>query len=380
MQDFIRKANEIVDSYESEEKKEGTHFNLFSILDRETDEEKTHSALIAELLNPQGSHGQGDKFINLFISLLSQKKKESAFWKDAIIPNQLNKLQVYTERNIGKYRKQECRLDILLLNREWQIIIENKFNAKQGKEQLERYLDYLKEDKNRKTLLIYLTKIGDNYKNKELTNGSDYFCLTYKNDILTWLEKCKEVCLNIPIIEQSLAQYINLIKRETFQTVNYKMKNEIQELILDNGIKGASEIVKNYENALISIINDLQENIIEKLGSIPDIQNIRIQKDPFFSIFITVRNRTIGIEAFNIEKKTHRKNSLFIGELDFNKKNDKQNLVHIFWLKKSIETIWDENKKIERFNEYGKYKENREKIVSELVEYIVDYITRKTKD
>ncbi|GAA0875322.1 hypothetical protein GCM10009118_17310 [Wandonia haliotis] len=380
MQDFLRKANEIVDSYESEEKKEGNNFNLFSILDRETHEEKTHSALIAELLNPQGSHGQGDKFINLFISLLAQKKKESAFWKDAIIPNQLNKLQVYTERNIGKYRKQECRLDILLLNREWQIIIENKFNAKQGKEQLERYLDYLKEDKNRKTLLIYLTKIGDNYKSKELTNGSDYFCLTYKNDILTWLEKCKEVCLSIPIIEQSLAQYINLIKRETFQTVNYKMKNEIQELILDNGIKGASEIVKNYENALISIINDLQENIIAKLSSIPDLQNIRIQKDPFFSIFITVKNRTIGIEAFNIEKKTHRKNSLFIGELDFNKKNDKQNLVHTFWLKKSIETIWDENQKIERFNEYGKYKENREKIVNELVEYIVDYITRKTKD
>src|SRR5690606_15765626 len=108
--------------------------------------------------------------------------------------------------------------------------------------------------------------------------------------------------------------------------------NEIQELILDNGIKGASEIVKNYENALISIINDLQENIIAKLSSIPDLQNIRIQKDPFFSVFITVKNRTIGIEAFNIEKKTHRKNSLFIGELDFNKKNDKQNLVHTFWL------------------------------------------------
>lgn len=380
MQDFLEKANKIVDSYESEEKKEGNNFNLFSILDRETDEEKTHSALIAELLNPQGSHGQGDNFLNLFISLLTQKKKESAFWKDSIIPNQLKKIQIYTERNVGKYRNHECRLDISLLNSEWQIIIENKFNAKQGKEQLERYLDYLIEDKNRKTILIYLTKVGDKYKSKELSNGSDYFCLTYKHDILSWLEKCKEACSNIPIIEQSLAQYIHLIKRETFQTVNYKMKNDIQELILANGIKGASEIIKNYENALISIINDLQENIKAKLSSKLTIENIRIQKDPFFSIFITVKNRTFGIEAFNIEKKTHRNNSLFIGELDFNKKYDKQNLVYTFWLKKSIETIWDRNQKIERLNEYGKFKENREMIANEIVEYILDYITRTTKD
>lgn len=380
MHDFLKKANKIVEAHESKENEKGTHFNLFSILDRETDEEKTHSALISELLNPQGSHGQGDKFLNLFISVLSQKKKESAFWKDAIIPKNLNDVQVYTERNIGKYRNQESILDILLLNSEWQIIIENKFNAKQGKQQLERYLDYLNEDKSRKTLLIYLTKIGDTYKSKELTNGSDYYCLTYKNDILTWLEKCVKNCLAIPIIEQSLAQYIDLIKKETFQTSNNEMKNEIQKLILHNGIKGASEIVKNYEKALISIIEDLQKKTTEKLNLIPNLQDIRIQKDPFYSIFITVNNRTIGIEAFNIEKKTHRKNSLFIGEVDFDLKNDKQNLIHTYWLKNSIEIIWNENRKIEKLNEYGKYKESQEKIINELVEYIVDYITRITKD
>lgn len=39
--------------------KNGDFFNIFSILKMETDEVKTHSAFLAELLNPKGSHGQG---------------------------------------------------------------------------------------------------------------------------------------------------------------------------------------------------------------------------------------------------------------------------------------------------------------------------------
>ena len=40
----------------------GQGFNLFEILKRETDEVHTHSAILAELLDPQGSHGQGPVF------------------------------------------------------------------------------------------------------------------------------------------------------------------------------------------------------------------------------------------------------------------------------------------------------------------------------
>ena len=233
MQDFLDKANKIAELYEKIEKESGELFNLFSILDRETDEEKTHSALIAELLNPQGSHGQGNIFLKLFVGLLSNKKQISVYWENANIPtiSQIDKIQVYTELNIGKYREKECRLDILLINGEWQVLIENKFNAKQGKEQLERYSDYLKEAYAKNKLLIYLTKTGEKYKSEELSKGTNYFCLTYKDDILDWLNECEKYCKNKPILEQSLSQYINLIKRETNQTANSKMKNEIQELI-----------------------------------------------------------------------------------------------------------------------------------------------------
>ena len=42
-------------------------FNVFEILKLSTSEVRTHSAFIAELLNPRGSHGQQDKFFKLFI-------------------------------------------------------------------------------------------------------------------------------------------------------------------------------------------------------------------------------------------------------------------------------------------------------------------------
>jgi hypothetical protein len=158
------------------------------------------------------------------------------------------------------------------------------------------------------------------------------------------------------------------------------MKNEIQKLILCKGIKGASAIVKNYEKAVGFIINDIQDKIIHKLKAIPALHNIRKQDEPFFSIFLNVNSRTIGIESFDLIKKSHRRNSLFIGELDFNRESDPKNIVHSFWLKKSIETIWDENKKFNKMDEYGKCEEKKEEIIQELVDYIENYITRITKD
>lgn len=43
-----------------EKRKRGELFNIFNVLDLRTNEVRTHSAFIAELLNPDGNHGLGD--------------------------------------------------------------------------------------------------------------------------------------------------------------------------------------------------------------------------------------------------------------------------------------------------------------------------------
>ena len=53
-----------------EERKRGEWFNVFNVLGMSTDEVRTHSRFIAELLNPQGSHGCGDEFLKAFIKVI----------------------------------------------------------------------------------------------------------------------------------------------------------------------------------------------------------------------------------------------------------------------------------------------------------------------
>lgn len=384
IKEMLDKANEIVEKYDKKERESGQKFNLFSILDRETDEVKTHSAIIADLLNPFGSHGQGNTFLYLFFDMLKQlKSKSSDYWKNAKIPeyDQVKDMQVYTERNIGKYKGIDCRLDILLLNKEWQICIENKFDAKQGEEQLERYSDYLDKDKARNTLLIYLTKNGDGYKSKTLMKGTNYYCLSYKKDILDWTNSCIKECSNIPIIQQSLIQYVNLIKQETNQTISKEMKTDIQQLIRSCGIKGAKKICDEYDNVLKDIINDLKMRVEKKLSEDDKILKIVSNDKPFSSLFLTIKDfkYSVGIEDFNMH--SHEEGALFIGLLNFDKKDDdEEEYWKTYWLKNQTrEKIWNNKDNLfSKIEKYGKYEDKRDSIAQEIVDYVQDYIKRIT--
>ena len=62
-QTLLEEISKIAEEQNAEEKRSGAHFNVFSILNAETDEVNTHCRLLFELLNPFGSHGLGDCFL-----------------------------------------------------------------------------------------------------------------------------------------------------------------------------------------------------------------------------------------------------------------------------------------------------------------------------
>ena len=74
MGDNIRKLLEKVSTkikYENKEKqKTAEDFNIFEILGVAHLEVSTHSAFIANLLNPKGSHSQGTKFLEKFLEFI----------------------------------------------------------------------------------------------------------------------------------------------------------------------------------------------------------------------------------------------------------------------------------------------------------------------
>ncbi|MBO0201250.1 PD-(D/E)XK nuclease family protein, partial [Vibrio alginolyticus] len=75
---FLKEVYLINLKYEKLNEVTESGFNIFSILRNESEEVALHSRFIGELLNPNGSHGQGRLFQQLF---LQQLQGENTFFK-----------------------------------------------------------------------------------------------------------------------------------------------------------------------------------------------------------------------------------------------------------------------------------------------------------
>jgi len=53
---LLEQVNVLVQKHERKAKEGGENFNIFSIMNMESDEVKTHSSIIADLLHPEGAH------------------------------------------------------------------------------------------------------------------------------------------------------------------------------------------------------------------------------------------------------------------------------------------------------------------------------------
>ena len=242
----------------------GENFNLFKILGLTANEVRTHSAFIAELLNPRGSHGQKDTFLKLFCDMLNIETFNS------------NNASMEVEKRIGYMNadlSEGGNIDIIITDsNNCSIIIENKIYAGDQTNQLLRYSNY--GNKNRNSFrLIYLTLDGRE-PDERSTQGAkniEYSKISYRSDVIRWLELCKKESVNHPIIRETITQYIYLIKHLTGQTMNDDLKKELVITLTSNPehIKSAEAIAHAWEACKFKIISDLKISIkdtAEKLG------------------------------------------------------------------------------------------------------------------
>jgi len=152
--------------------------NYFKILGLSRNE-LIHSRFIAFLLNPDRRYKFKDTFLNMFIALLRDKHK-------AIIEDPFPCKSVRTEKGLGKNRG---RVDIFIKNNNSNkdIIIENKIDALDQNEQLERY-----HNQNKDATLVYLTLNGRkaSRRSEGTLTKDNYIKLSYKEDISEWIEMC----------------------------------------------------------------------------------------------------------------------------------------------------------------------------------------------
>ena len=177
-------------------------FNIFKILGVQHLEVRTHSRLLAELLDPDGSHGQGDYFLQSFL-----KRDPIAFPDEAI---RSRYWEVETEKSTHK-----GNLDIVISNYQNRhiVVIENKIYAGDQPDQLERYHEWLIKhpqfsDAGRRRL-VYLTLDGREYRSQ--TSSPVPHCpVSYKTHVTEWLTDLVQGVPASPV-RHILGQYLATI-------------------------------------------------------------------------------------------------------------------------------------------------------------------------
>ncbi len=251
--------------YGKEKQKLPYHINILDLL---WANENAHSRIFSELLKQKN----GLKF-ELLENFINYLKTLNSYFDFKII-----KPKITSEKD---------RIDLLILDEDYALIIENKIHSAVDQEvQIARYITKVKDKgiKEKNIFIIYLTRDGDK-KPSDQTWGSkeeDYkkrfkerfFELSFRENILPWMKngvlpncRVKDVFL-----KSTIEQYIDYLegmfnKREIHKAMNEELKKHIISVLeLDSNPeeniskleKKLEEILK-LENQLKPLIKEQQE-------------------------------------------------------------------------------------------------------------------------
>ena len=209
LKDFVERLKKNGFSFENSV----TRYNPIEIfLDQVSKKEDAHSDIIAGLLNPQGSHRQGNVFLKEFIEKCNLKIPiEHINWKSISVTRER---RAYNEE--GKRR----RIDILVEgkynnNEHFALIIENKLNgAVYQNNQLEDYRNTLvKEIGNAKNVFVVCLLAGEYQKNA--VSDKSFLPFEIANMIEGAFSKSHDIM-------STLKSYTNYLKNLSSNTMKYE--------------------------------------------------------------------------------------------------------------------------------------------------------------
>jgi PD-(D/E)XK nuclease superfamily len=239
-------------------------FNIFNILSVES-AEVNHSKFLAELLDPKGTHGYENIFLQSFLELVSKETKTAN-----LFISDFENVRVSVEQS-HTVRKKESRIDIVIETNTHAIVIENKIYAPDQEEQLKRYYIAKKELQNKETLVVYLTLSGKEptAQSKKGVPDNELVILSYGNHIKKWLEKSNEEAVKEPFLKSILEQYLHIIEQLTGQN-SKEVNMELRDMLLmGNNMKTAIAIADSISLARATIemefFRTVKDNFIKKL-------------------------------------------------------------------------------------------------------------------
>lgn len=270
------------------------NFNVFRFLNKN---ENGLSHIIAELLDPQGSHAQGNMFLKNFIEIM--KVNIIADWDKALVFLEHN-----TNYAIGKEGR---RIDIEVSLGTKGFGIENKPWAIDQQGQVQDYLTHLSKKYRDGYALLYLTDISGRLPsehsisavNREAACEQGHLILCSYLDIIEWLKRCKACCE-----AERVRYFINdFIKYCQQQFIGLKDMQEHEAVI--SYISASNENAKTAFDLLFAKAS-IEQTLLTKLED--DINSSILNRD-----LRLVMNQGDYQNYFKIQKKSWEYLSISFG-------------------------------------------------------------------
>ncbi len=274
VESVLKQIRELKEDDEKAAKATGKNFNVFSLPGFGYNE-LDHSAFLANLLNPKGTHSQGAIFLRHFLKQL-----------DSFECEKLEDFKVTREKNVGAYGQ----IDILLEKEDACIIIENKIkiDPKDQDKQLDKYYKYAKKEKglqNEQIKLIYLTPDAGIEPGEISLSREDcqryldiklLILMSYKSHILKWLEDCLKGVAKIAPIREVLFQYKALVKGLSGQPINKELTMKISDILIEN-YDLIPELESSISEAKKSIHDKFWKKLADKICGIERLDDVKVK-------------------------------------------------------------------------------------------------------
>jgi hypothetical protein len=250
--------------------KEAPDFRTLSLL---SPDENGLSDIIAELLDPRASHGQGEAFLILFLSRCGSVGK---------LPR--GSVTVHRESRTDHIQNRLRRIDLLINGGTWGIGIENKPWAGEQKDQLRDYAEHLQR-RFENFLLIRLTGRDvdatsmDPVRREQLSVQGKFASWRYATELVAWVNECRQCC-QAPRVTAFLDEFSRYITAEFVGATNARAGMEQKHLlpalesILKNDpgqLQSAAAIAEVFpklrQRFVRQILEEVQTEVLSQLGS-----------------------------------------------------------------------------------------------------------------
>lgn len=254
---LLEEASKIIKEHEQNRIANGDDFNIFKITGIQSDEVKM-CRMLAEIIDPMGSHNQGLFFLRPFVkNVLNIDMTEE----------ELNTAKVYVEYHTGADR----RIDIAIVTNKRFVPIEVKIYAEDQARQCKDYYDFALSQKKPEHSKVYYLTLDGHLPQKSGTDGltpvehnnmlvgyEEIVTISFRRDICFWLESCIEEIEEDSALRLNIKQFVYVLG-ELSGNMSKKLNSDIFQLISNDSesFASASLIAENIQEVKKAKLFDL---------------------------------------------------------------------------------------------------------------------------